>query len=137
MKTSKIKIISLVSLLAVIMLSPSCKKEEDKQTPPDISFKTGTGYTSGDVTLTTNDTILVGINAAKTEDKDPLVRFVETQKYDAGAITTVLNESFTADTYSKDMTIITRSVTGTEVYTFTVINRDGITSTKSLTITVN
>ena len=136
MKTQiKTQILGLITILTLLVVS-SCKKEKDKQIPPNIAFKTSSGYTYDSGTFSMNDTLLVGITAEKTEDKDLLTRFVETQKYDAGSTTTLLNESFNQDTYSKDMTIITRNVSGTEVYTFTIINRDGLTTTKTLTITV-
>jgi hypothetical protein len=127
----------VTTAIVVACFASSCKKEEDKQIPPNISFKTGATYTSADVTLAKSDTILVGINAEKTEDKDLLTRFVATQQYNAESVTTILNESFNQDTYSKDVTIVTRNVTGIEKYTYTIINRDGLTATKTLTITVN
>jgi hypothetical protein len=135
-KITKRNQILVVSISLVLVFSASCKKEKDKQIPPVMNFKTSSGYTSADAMLSTNDTIKVGITAEKSEDKDLLTKFVETQQYDAGSITTVTNESFNNDTYSKDMTIITRNVAGTEVYTFTIINRDGITTTKKITLTV-
>lgn len=121
----------------VLLLSASCKKDEDKQIPPDISFKTGAGYVSSSTVLHTNDTILVGINASKTEDKDLLTHFVATQQYDTNDATTIVNENFNEDTYSKDMTIITRKTAGIEKYTYTIINRDGLTNTISIILTVN
>jgi len=84
-----------------------------------------------------NDTIKVGITANKTEDKDLLQRFIATQQLDAAAATTIINESFNQDSYEKDMTIITRNVAGIEKYTYTIINRDGLTKTISLVLTVN
>ncbi len=136
---SKTKITSQVlsvMMLFAVLVSSSCKKQKDKQIPPVLNFKTGTGYTSSDATLPMNDTIMVGITAQKSEDKDLLTRFVETQSYDGGASTSLLNESFNLDSYSKDMTIITRNVAGNEKYTFTIINRDGIVTTKVLNFTV-
>lgn len=135
-KSIKINVLLGILFLTALGIS-SCKKEKDKQIPPTMSFKTGAGYTSADAVLTKNDTITVGITAAKSEDKDLLTRFVATQKYDAGTTTTLLNESFNLDNYSKDMQIITRNVAGTEVYTYTIINRDGLTKTLTLTFTVN
>ena len=134
---SKIKtqIFSTILILAVIV-SASCKKQKDKQIPPVLNLKTGAGYTSADATLPMHDTIMVGITAQKSEDKDLLTRFVETQAFDGGSPTTLINESFNQDSYSKDMTIITRSIAGTEKYTFTIINRDGLTTTKTLIFTV-
>jgi hypothetical protein len=136
MKTKiKTQILSAI-LILVVIVSASCKKEKDKQIPPVMNFKTGAGYISADATLSMNDTIKIGVDCAKSEDKDLLTRFVETQRYDGGAATTILNESFNQDNYSKDMTIITRNVAGTESYNFTIINRDGITTSKTINLTV-
>jgi len=135
MKTS-LKL-SALTIIGITIITASCKKDKDKQIPPEISFKTAAGYTYNNSTVTTNDTLLVGITAKKTEDKDLLTRFVATQKYDAGSTTTLINESFNQDAYSKDMQIITRSTPGTETYTYTIINRDGLTATKTLVLTVN
>ena len=137
MKTKfKINFVSGLLLMIAVGLA-SCKKEKDQQIPPQISFKTGSGYVSSDGTFPKNDTITVGITAQKSEDKDLLTRFVATQSYDGVAATTILNESFNQDSYSKDMKIITRNVAGYEKYTYTIINRDGLTKTLSLTLTVN
>ncbi len=137
MKTTiKVNILFGLILITFIGVS-SCKKEKDKQIPPTMSFKTSVGYVSADATLPKNDTITVGVTAAKSEDKDLLTRFVATQKYDGGSTTTLHNESFNQDNYSKDMKIITRNVAGIEAYTYTIINRDGLTKTLTLTFTVN
>ncbi|MBA3705576.1 MAG: hypothetical protein H0W84_06655 [Bacteroidetes bacterium] len=137
MKTKSKSSILLGIFLITLIGASSCKKEKDKQIPPEIAFKSGSAYVSSNANLTTNDTIVVGITANKTEDKDLLTRFVATQKYDAGSATTILNEAFSQDTYSKDIQIITRNVAGIEAYTFTIINRDGLTKTIALTFTVN
>ncbi|MCW3102913.1 MAG: hypothetical protein JWO09_1353 [Bacteroidetes bacterium] len=137
MKTTATTLFFGLLLLTAATLSPACKKEKDEQIPPEISFKTGSGYTYANDSVGTNDTLLVGINASKTEEKDLLQRFIVTRQYDANSATTILTESFNQDTYSKDMTIITRSVAGTEKYTYTIINRDGLTKTISLVLAVH
>lgn len=138
MKTHySLKVLCRLSLITVLVFAFSCKKEKDQQIPPDIAFKTGGNYVSGDKIVGKNDTIQVGITASKTEDKDLLVRFVATKQLDADPyVTTTLNESFNEDTYSKDMTIITRKIAGIETYTYTIINRDGLTKTVTLILTV-
>ncbi|MEO6902341.1 MAG: hypothetical protein ABI315_04210 [Bacteroidia bacterium] len=137
MKISNLlKTLSIFSLISFIVISSSCKKNKDQQIPPKLSFKTGTSYISGDATVKMNDTLLVGVIASKTEDKDLLTRFVGTQQYDANSATTIINESFNEDTYSKDFNIITRKVAGMEKYTYTIINRDGLTQTISFVLTV-
>lgn len=134
------KSISLMAILMALIFVSSCKKEEDEGVLPNISFKYDAGYVYSDLTLTTDTTIKVGINASKSENKDVLISFDESSSYDGGASTSIFSESLTGasgDSYSKDFTIKTRSTAGTEKYTFTVINRDGLRNSVSLTLTVN
>ncbi|MDQ6755810.1 MAG: hypothetical protein M3004_02645 [Bacteroidota bacterium] len=115
----------------------SCKK--DAGTLPDISFKTGAGYTSANATVARNTAFKVGINAAKTEKDDVLKTFNISVSFDGGTSTTVYSETLTAaqgDNYTYDFNRITRNQAGTEKYTFTITNRDGLINTISLTITV-
>jgi hypothetical protein len=136
MKTKLTTPLLAVLTLMTVLIASSCKKEKDKMIPPVLQFKTGGAYVYGNVTVGLGDTILVGVTAEKSEENDPLTRFVATQKYDAGSAATIINESFNQDTYSKDMNLYMRNVAGTETYTFTIINRDGLTTTKTIVITV-
>lgn len=134
MKTKKI---IFGMLLAVTVGFASCKKEEDEQMiPPGLAFKTGGTYVSADVTLPQNDTVMIGINATKSEAEDVLTHLTVTRTYD-GTTSTTINDvgGLTVDNINWDHQIITRSVAGTEKYTVTVTNRDGLTTTKSVTIT--
>ena len=131
------KIFVLTAIAIFAFSFTSCEKDEGKK--PDISFKTGGSYISGDQTVGMNDTLIIGINAAKTEDKDVLKTFDASVAYDGGASSSIYNETLSGamgDNYSKDMTIITRNSTGTEKYTFTIVNRDGLTNSVSLILTV-
>jgi hypothetical protein len=125
-------------LVAAAMGITACKKEsqEDGMIKPQLDFKTGSGYVSADATLPMNDTIVIGVNCARTEENDNLTRFIATKTYDGGTSTTFVDETMNAVTYTKDMTIITRNVSGVEAYSFTITNRDGLTTTKTITITV-
>jgi hypothetical protein len=130
------KISFAIITLAMLTIS-SCEK--DKGILPAISFKTGSGYTSADGTIAKNTAFLVGIDAAKTEDKDVLKTFNASVSYDGGASSTVYSETLTAaqgDNYSHDLNFTTRDQSGTEKYTFTITNRDGLINTISLNITV-
>lgn len=126
------------AIIVIAMLAiNSCEK--DKGILPEISFKTGAGYTSADATIAKSTAFLVGINAAKTEDKDVLKTFNASVSYDAGGSSTIYSETLTAaqgDNYSHDLNLTTRNQTGTEKYTFTITNRDGLINTISLNITV-
>ena len=125
-----------VAVLALSLLS--CEKDEGKL--PNIKFITGGGYTSADASVDTNYVVHMGIVASKAEDKDVLTTFDVSRSYDGAASTSIKNVSLSGsqgDNYSGDIWISTRKVTGTEKYTFTVINRDGLKNQVSLTLTTH
>jgi hypothetical protein len=131
------RIFTFAAIIMATTFLASCEKDEGKL--PNISFKTGTGYTAADATVAKKATIKFGINASKSEDKDVLKSFDGSKSLDGGAATSFQTESLSGaqgDTYSKDVEITTRDQAGTEKYTFTVINRDGLKNTVSVTLTV-
>ena len=132
----KTKILSLISLSAIIFLS-SCEK--DKMVPPTIDFTSGAGYVSADSHLALSTAYKIGVDAKRTEKDDDLKTFSVTLSLDGAAATTVENLTLTsaqAAEFTKDYNLVTRNVAGTEKYSFTVTNRDGLITTKSITITV-
>jgi len=132
---------AILSFTAVLLLSgfSSCRKEADAHVPPEMNFVTGAGYTSADVTLAQGDSILVGVVVHKTEDD--LRTFNISYAYDGAAnSTTLYNYVLTAAEYlnfSHDHVIHTRNQAGSEKWTFTVTDRDGNVTQKSITLTVN
>lgn len=124
-------------LMAVTVAMSSCKKEEeDGQVPPTITFKTGGSYVSADATIPQGTAVVIGVVANKAEDQDLLTHFTITRSYDGAASTTLQDlGGFQQDQIDWDQSITTRSVAGTEKYTFTIVNRDGLITTKSITIT--
>lgn len=135
-----IKKAGLLLLAGVTLFAASCEKEdEDEMKPPAISLKTTAGYTAKDTTVGKNAAVLMGINAAKSEDNDVLTLFVVSRSYDGAAATNVYSENLSGasgDAYAKDYPITTRNQAGTEKYTFTVTNRDGLTNSVSVKLTV-
>jgi len=132
----KTNILSLVALLGVILFS-SCEKDE--MIPPTIDFTTGAGYTSADAHIALNTNFKIGVDAKRTEEKDDLKTFLVTRSYDGGTATTIDDLTLTtaqAAEFTKDYNLTTRNMAGTDKYTFTVTNRDGLITTKSITITV-
>ena len=125
-------------LLAALFVSlSSCEKDEGKL--PAIAFATGAGYTSADATVAKGASVLVGIVASKSENKDVLKTFNVSVSLDSAANTTILNQSLSGsdgDHYETDVPITVRNQAGTEKYTFTVTNRDGLTNQVSLKLTV-
>ena len=139
MKNKILLIALIISGITTSLIFSACKHGNDAHTPPLLVFKTDSGYVSHDTTLTIGDTITVGLTATKTEDE--LKTFNVSVAFDGAATsTTVSNTALSVaqyDSYSKDVVIGTRTVTGTEKYSFTVTDMDGNITTKTLTITVN
>ena len=118
-------------------ISFSCEKDE--MIPPTIDFTTGSGYTSADSHIALSTDFKIGVTAKRTEDKDDLKTFVVTVSYDGGAETTIDNVTIPAaqaGEFTKDYDLTTRNAAGSEKYSFTVTNRDGLITTKAITITV-
>lgn len=129
----------IFSLIIVTALLICCKKKKtDAHVPPNVVFKTGGIYTSGDKTLNKKDTITVGITATKTEDD--LKSYNVSYYYDATTTSTTLyNYVLTAGeatSYSNDIKIIARNQTGTEKWVFSVVDRDGNITQKTIVLTV-
>ena len=123
--------------LVVGIISFSCEK--DQMIPPTIDFTTGTGYTSTDSQIAQDTDFKIGVTAKRTEDKDDLKTFVVTVSYDGGAEATIDNVTIPqaqAGEFTKDYDLTTRSAAGTEKYSFTVTNRDGLVTTRAIIITV-
>ena len=117
----------------------ACKKEEDEGKLPNISFKTGGTYVATNQNVAKSSSHLVGISASKSEANDVLKKFTVKVSYNGAADSTIVNMDLTGtqgDTFSYDMPVISRSVVGTEKYTYTVINRDGLVNSVNLTFTV-
>lgn len=132
------KLSAFVAIVMAILFLASCDKDEGKL--PNIAFKTGATYVSSDVTLKKDTTVTVGITASKSEKEDVLKTFDGSRAYDGGTASSFTSEVLSGsngDNYSKDLTITTRNQTGTEKYTFTVVNKDGLKNTVSFTVTVN
>lgn len=130
------RIVYLFSLLVIGMSLAFAACKKDEREPPEVSFKTGTGYTFGNATVGRMDSLLVGITATRTEDE--LMTYNVSYAYD-GATTTTTSQTFTitTDAYDKDVTIVTRNQAGTEKWIFTVTDRDGNITSKDFTLTVN
>lgn len=136
------KNILFASAIAIVLTSfaSSCKKigDNDPGLLPYIALKTSGGYISKDTTVPAGTVIKTGIDAHKTEPTDVLKVFAITRTYDAGLGSTVYSENLSGaegDNYTYDYNITTRSTAGTEKYTYTISNRDGLVNNVSLTIT--
>ncbi|HEU4719504.1 MAG TPA: hypothetical protein VFU15_16790 [Bacteroidia bacterium] len=130
-------LILILAVTAGAFLS-SCKKNKDAHIPPDLEFKTGGNYTSGDRSVTHGDSVLVGITITKKEDD--LKTFNISYAYD-GASTTTSHYNYVMTSaeyggYDHDFWIVTRNQAGTEKWVFTVTDRDGNLAQKAISLTV-
>jgi len=133
--TFKKRILFLV--LAFCIISFSCEKDE--MIPPTIEFTTGNGYTSADSHIPPDTDFKIGVTAKRTEENDDLKTFVVTVSYNGATDSTIDNvtiPSAQGGEFMKDYNLTTRNATGTEKYSFTVTNRDGLITTKVITISV-
>ncbi len=133
------KHIFLFVAIAFLFTSAACKKKKvDPHVPPDVRLKTDAPYTSTDKSLNKKDTILVGIVVTKTEDD--LKSYNVSYFYDGIATGTTYYNYFMADNektgYEKDIKISTRNQAGTEKWVFTIIDRDGNMTQKTITLNV-
>lgn len=130
----KLQRVSIIFLFAILFAS--C----DEGKLPNIAFKTGPDYISSDAAVGRNEIIKFGITASKAEKKDPLKKFNVSVSLDGGDNATIEQkdlDSSQGDNFEEDIEITTRDQAGTEKYTFTVTNRDGLINQVSVTLTVN
>jgi hypothetical protein len=131
--------LALLFVVTVLSISlNSCEKDAGKL--PNIAFITTSGYTSSDVTKHSGDTLMVGINASKAEDKDILKTFTVTRKINTVStdIESTTLSGAQVDAYSKSWSLIPTGSVGDSVrYTFTVVNKDGLTNAVSFKVSLN
>jgi len=129
-------VLVLVNLLFLSLTA--CEKDEGLL--PDISLKTGGNYISTDVTRPAGSTITIGINAAKTEDKDVLKKFNISKSINGGTATSVLNQDLTSseeDSFSYDYITTLENTPGqVNRYIFTITNRDGLTNQVTVQVSI-
>lgn len=126
-------------LTALANISSNCKKSKvDPHTPPDVVLKTGGNYVSGDKTVNKKDSVLVGITATKTEDD--LKSYNVTPYYDGATTGTSFFDYKMNDNekqgYSKDLYIVARNQSGSEKWVFSIVDRDGNITQKTIVLTV-
>jgi hypothetical protein len=133
------KTLTTLLIIASSIFMFNCKKAKaDPHVPPDVSYKTGGKYISDNCTLPKQDTVMVGITATKTEDN--LKSYNVSYAYDGAGTTTTFFNYYLAESeynsYSKDVTIITRNQAGSEKWVFSIVDRDGNITQKTIVITV-
>jgi hypothetical protein len=137
MKIKSIDQFMAVFVAASVILLSSCKKEEDERVPPDLSFNMGVGYTFAEKTVLVDDSVIIG--AIATRKEDDLKSFNISVLYDGALAANYFTYFMTAAEtgyYAKELRIKTRSQTGTEKWIFSVTDKDGNITQKTITLTV-
>ena len=136
----KVTITTLVCAVALAFIFTLSSCEKDKGTPPLITFISTAGYFHGDTTLTSGSTIKIGVNTQLAESGDVLKTLNLSKSIDGAADATVSTTSIPTaqqDNYTQTDSLVLGSAGHTERYTYTVTNRDGLTNSVKLTVTVH
>jgi hypothetical protein len=132
----KTQLLTLAALTFVVLTA--CKKNVDPHIPPDVVFKTDAGYAYSDATVGLEDTLKVGIIATKTEDD--MKSYNVSYAYDGSTSTTTFYNYLLTPaeytSYAHDVDIVTRTIPGSERWVFTIVDRDGNITQKTINLTV-
>lgn len=125
-------------LVAFIFVFFSSCKKNDRANEPEVTFKTGTGYVSGNTATGKNHILTVGIIADKNEAD--LRRLDIKVKYSyltsqPTKKTFYMNEN-EASHFETEYEIKTAGENGTETWTFEATDKDGNIGTNTIVITV-
>jgi len=131
------KIIASVILSLIVVCAISCQKDSTTISPY-IFFKKGAGYVSQDDTIAKGSVLTIGIITKRASSTEILTRLSEVVTYDNtfdSTLSNIIIPSNTAtDSFNHNYTINTRSIPGTEKYTFTIYDQNGSANTLKLTI---
>ena len=142
MKTLKIAILGLAVIAAGFSFTGCTTDEATEPTiAPTLNFLGGAGYTSEDATVSGGTEITVGIDANKDADGKKLEKLEIRVSYDGSDTKltpdncNLCDTSFSSDDFEADFTTKVRSQPGTETWHFTIIDAEGNSTSKSITIT--
>ncbi|MFY0643668.1 MAG: hypothetical protein JXR19_04310 [Bacteroidia bacterium] len=128
----------IVTMAAVPVFLSNCGDTETVDPSPVLEFIGGGDYISGDVSLPTGTDFEVGINASHESNIESLKITVS---YDGGAALTpagctLCDTAFSAKTLRVDFVGTTGNSVGEEKWSFTIADKDGNSTTKTITIDV-
>ena len=136
------KNIKLFTLLAAVALTPifitSCGDTETTTPEPTLEFIGGGSYVASDIDLPVNTDFTVGLNASHTAKIETLKITVS---INGGAELTPSNctlcdTTFGSNSFRVDFNGTTGTSVGTEKWSFTIADKDGVSTTKTITINV-
>ena len=131
------KRIKLYVLIVSVFSIFACEKDAGKL--PSISFKTGGSYISSDVTLDKGSSLVIGVNASKSEKRDVLKKLNISRSVNGASSISLFDKALNSseeDNLSYDYSGVLDTIAGqVSKYIFTVTNRDGLVNQVSLTVT--
>ncbi|MEZ5082167.1 MAG: hypothetical protein R2750_01745 [Bacteroidales bacterium] len=136
------KLSYLLGLIAITgLIFTSCTKDEDDPLPPSLSFlggiEPGTGWdrVDGDITLEAGEPFVFGFTATSQSDKN-LSRILVIRDYENVSENTVLDSTISATSFTIDIeTVAFPNNPGTEIFTVTATDKNGLSTSISFTIT--
>lgn len=134
-RNAAFRILIITSIVGAFLLVSSCKKEEAKS--PTLVFKSGSGYTSADISVAPGTTIQVGVIADM--GSDPLKLIYSEVAYDGANVDSLFTRvevPANQQHYEHDFIITVRNQVGTERWTFNVNDKDGRLTEKEIRIVV-
>lgn len=131
-----IKFLTLIGLLSfgALFLTNCGSGSDDEVAPkPVLNFIGGSEYIDEDVSLSANTEFTMAITATHTSNMKTLT---VTKSIDGGAEVSLIDSSISTKSITQvDVMGITEATEGLEVYTFTVADKDGNSTSKTITIT--
>jgi hypothetical protein len=138
MKKIKFSLMAIVAMTAMVYLNACSGEEGDDIKPtPNLELIGGSGYVASDITLEVESPFTFGINVTSSVRLEKL----EITRNIGGTINIPANcsacdSSLSDKTLRVDVDFTTGTSTGTEIYTITVTDKDGGSTSKDITITV-
>lgn len=122
-------------LLAGVVFTTSCSKDEEEDPGPSLNFKGGSEYTSAATTISAGESILVGVLATSSSvSGSNLTNFLLTATHN-NLTETVEDSTINTDTFTADYELTFESLGDTRL-TFKITDKDGKTVTKDFIVTV-
>jgi len=124
----------MVAALGAVMISSCGGEGDDAPDPvgPTLQFLGGAEYVSSDVELTAETPFAVGIRGTHTENIEKLRVSVSINGANAG---TLFDSSFKTKSLDYVFNHVTGPAAQTEKYTFTLTDKNGVETLRSITIT--
>ncbi len=136
MKNVKFKLLLALVAFGSVTFTACNPDETVEPTKPQLNFLAGAGYVSGDGDIVAGSDFTVGLSASH-ESKIETLKV--TVSYDGGTEVAPLNctlcdTTFGEKTFTIDFTNTVENKPGTETWNFTIADKDGNSTTKSITL---